>query len=311
LLLVMLALAFTAVALARLLEIDGNRYVVAAVALTPHVTAAGLVLGPLALLLHRWAVGTVVTVLAVVLVAAVAPRAFPDSRPVGVGAPIRVMSANLYAGKADAGTVVAAVRDRRVDVLSLQELTPEAVTALDRAGLAGELPYRLFQAEPGASGSGIASRHPLQERTLSPPAGFRQPAAFVDLPGRQGIEVQVVHAHAPVVPEGPERWQRELAGLPERELDRPLRVLAGDFNGTLDHAAVRRLLVSGYADAAASVGAGLKPTWPSGTLWPPPVTIDHLLVDRRCPLDSYEVIDIPGSDHRAVLAQFVVPEQPY
>ncbi|GGP35712.1 hypothetical protein GCM10010185_03300 [Saccharothrix coeruleofusca] len=36
--------------------------------------------------------------------------------------------------------------------------------------------------------------------------------------------------------------------------------------------------------------------------------IDHVLVDNRCPVDRFEVIDIAGTDHRAVLAEFVVPD---
>ena len=90
-------------------------------------------------------------------------------------------------------------------------------------------------------------------------------------------------------------------------LDGPVRVLAGDFNATLDHVGLRRLLNSGYVDAADQVGAGLNPTWPSGALWPPPVAIDHVLVDDRCPVDTFSVVDVPGSDHRAVVSRFVVP----
>lgn len=306
-LLVLSAMAFLAAALPRLLGIDGTRYMIATTALTPYVTMAGLALGVLALLLRRWVVGVMVTLVAIVLMAAVAPRAFPDSRTIGVGTQVRVMSANLLFGQADAVGVLAAVRANRVDVLSLQELTPKAVVALDRAGLAAELPHRVFLDEPGASGSGLASRYPLTARLLIPPGSFQQPAALVDLPGKQDIEVVAVHTLPPVATEGPVPWQRELAGLPERELGGPPRVLAGDFNATLDHVGMRRLLSDGYVDAADQVGFGFVPTWPVGAFWPPSVVIDHVLVDTRCPVDTYQVIDIPGSDHRAVVTQFVVP----
>ncbi|MEU4746285.1 endonuclease/exonuclease/phosphatase family protein [Actinosynnema sp. NPDC023658] len=307
-LLVVAAIAFVLAALTRLLGIDGTRHMVATTALTPYLTAAGVVLAVLALLLRRWAVGTVTSLLAVVLVAAVAPRAFPDSRPVGVGRDVTVMSANLLVGKAEAEAVVAAVKAHRVDVLAVQELTPAMVRDFERAGLDDVLPYRHFLDEPGGSGSGIASRYPLSPRTLTPPSTLRQAGALVDLPGEEDLEVVSVHPLPPVVEAGPESWQRDLAGLPERELDEPVRVLAGDFNATLDHVGLRRLLSSGYVDAADEVGAGLHPTWPSGgALWPPPVAIDHVLVDGRCPVDSFAVVDVPGSDHRAVVSRFVVP----
>jgi endonuclease/exonuclease/phosphatase (EEP) superfamily protein YafD len=305
-LLVVLAIGFLAAAALRLLGIDGSRYMIAATALTPYSTVMGVLLGAVALLLRRWAVGTVVMLVSLVLVAAVAPRAFPDSRPNGVGTEVRVMSVNLLFGQADATGVVDAVRSNQVDVLSLQELTPEAVAALDRAGLARELPHRVFEARPGPFGSGLASRYPLTARSLTPPGSFRQPAALVDLP-KQDIEIVAVHALPPVVAGGPEPWQRELAGLPKRDINGPPRVLAGDFNATLDHVGLRRLLTNGYIDSGDEVGAGLEPTWPAQVFWPPPVTIDHVLVDSRCPVDTYGVVNIAGTDHRAVVTQFVVP----
>lgn len=307
-LLVVAAIAFVLAAFTRLLGIDGTRHMLAATALTPYFTAAGVVLGALALCLRRWAVGTVTLLIAVVLVAAVAPRAFPDSRPVGVGQDVTVMASNVLVGMAEAEAVVAAVKAHDVDVLTLQELTPDMVRDLDRAGLREALPYRHFLDEPGGSGSGIASRYPVFPRTLTPPSTLRQAGALVDLPG-EDIEVLSVHPMPPVVDSGPERWQRDMAGLPKRVLDGPVRVLAGDFNATLDHVSLRRLLNGGYVDAADQVGAGLNPTWPSGALWPPPVTIDHVLVDSRCPVDTFDVVDIPGSDHRAIVTRFVVPAQ--
>ncbi|MBB5956669.1 endonuclease/exonuclease/phosphatase (EEP) superfamily protein YafD [Saccharothrix tamanrassetensis] len=305
-LLVIATTAFVVAAALRLLGIDGTRHMVATTALVPYVTAVGVLLGAIALLLRRWLVGTVTLLVALVLVAAVAPRAFPDSRPIGVGQQVRVMAANLLVGRAEAEAVVEAVRAHEVDVLALQELTPAMVRDFERAGLDEVLPHRVFLAEPGASGSGIASRYPLTARDLAAPSTLRQAGALVDLPG-EDLEVVSVHPLPPVVPDGPETWQRDMAGLPQRDLNGPFRVLAGDFNATLDHVGLRRLLNQGYVDAADQVGAGLDPTWPSGAVWPPPVVIDHVLVDNRCPVDTFQVIDIPGSDHRAIVTQFVVP----
>jgi endonuclease/exonuclease/phosphatase (EEP) superfamily protein YafD len=54
-------------------------------------------------------------------------------------------------------------------------------------------------------------------------------------------------------------------------------------------------------------GKGLIPTWPEMGHNLPPVTIDHILAERRIRILSYEVDDIPGSDHRAVYARLAVP----
>lgn len=64
----------------------------------------------------------------------------------------------------------------------------------------------------------------------------------------------------------------------------------------------------GYRDAAATVGAGLKPTWPVGRRLPP-VTIDHVLADERCGVQSVQTFTVPGTDHRALLADLVLPEE--
>ena len=61
-----------------------------------------------------------------------------------------------------------------------------------------------------------------------------------------------------------------------------MRGLAGDFNATLDHAELRRVLDRGYRDAAEQAGVALRPTWPTGKrILPTLVTIDHVLADRR------------------------------
>ena len=64
---------------------------------------------------------------------------------------------------------------------------------------------------------------------------------------------------------------------------------------------------SGYEDAAAETGTGLRATWPAGRRFPPPVTIDHVLADARCGVRSARVLDVPRSDHRAVLAELELP----
>ncbi|MFD4673786.1 endonuclease/exonuclease/phosphatase family protein [Lentzea sp. NPDC058450] len=306
-LLFLCALAFVTAALVRLLGIDGTRYMIATTSLTPYITVVGLLIGLFALMRRRWVIGLTMTLVGIVLVANVAPRAFSDARPNGVGQQVRLMTSNLLVGIADAEFVVQEVKRRDIDVLAMQELTPDMVRDLDRAGLNQVLPNRVFIAEPGGSGSGLASRYPLQQRTLTPPGSLQQAGAMVDLPGRD-IEVVSVHPLPPVVTAGPEAWQRELAGLPAPDSTGALRVLAGDFNATLDHVGLTRLINKGYVDAADQVGKGLIHTWPSNSgFWPPPVTIDHVLVDSKIIVDTVDVFDVPGSDHRAVVTQFVVP----
>lgn len=291
----------------RLAGLERWPHIVAPLALTPYALGGVVLLTGLAAVARRAVVALVAGALAVVLTAVVLPRALPDAQPSADGHTLVVASANLYHGRGAVGAVVDMVRDRRVDVLSLQELTPQAVRALDAAGLAQLLPYRVFREQGGGSGSGLASRFPLQPRDLTPPSVHQQPGALVDLPGSRDLEVLAVHTVPPLGMGDTPGWRRELGELPPARADDTIRLLVGDFNATLDHPGLRRLLADGYADAADEVGAGLRPTWPSASLWPPKVTIDHVLVDRRCAVRWFDVVDVPGTDHRAIVAEVACP----
>jgi endonuclease/exonuclease/phosphatase (EEP) superfamily protein YafD len=68
------------------------------------------------------------------------------------------------------------------------------------------------------------------------------------------------------------------------------------------------VLRRGHVDAAARLGRGLVPTWgpePEGR--PSLLTIDHVLVDPGCAVQAVSVHPLPGSDHRAVYAEFRLP----
>jgi endonuclease/exonuclease/phosphatase family metal-dependent hydrolase len=216
------------------------------------------------------------------------------------------MAANLYLGQADARAIVNFVREHQVDVLTLPELTPTEVSALDDAGLAEVLPYRMFEDRPGGDGSGIAGKFPLRKVILMDETVLGQPSVVVDLPDRDDVELTAVHVQPPLYDEDVPTWRAELAGLPEATPDKRVRILAGDFNATLDHTPFRDLVDRGYADAAEETGKGFDHTWsslPTG----PPLTIDHIVVDVRCAISSYAVYDVPGSDHNAILAEVVLP----
>jgi endonuclease/exonuclease/phosphatase family metal-dependent hydrolase len=123
----------------------------------------------------------------------------------------------------------------------------------------------------------------------------------------EGVDVAVVSVH-PVPPTSgatADRWHDALRALPPAGESAELGLLAGDFNATLDHEALRDVLDRGYVDAADITGNALTTTW-SRSVWPG-LTIDHLLVDRRVHVESTAVHELPGSDHKAVIAEIVLP----
>ncbi|ONI79015.1 hypothetical protein ALI144C_29150 [Actinosynnema sp. ALI-1.44] len=295
---------FTAFAALRLLGVTGNRYIIATVALTPYIGVVGLVLGVVGLFMRRWIFGGVVLAFAMIVSAAVVPRMVSHEQSTVFGPRLTVMTANLYVGRADAVAVLDMVRRNDVEVLSMQELSPAMVQDLDRAGIDRVLPYRLFEPQRGGAGSGLASRYPLRPTKIADPATFAQPSAIVDLPGVVDPEVLVVHA-VPGVDDAA-TWKAELAEMPGATTKDKPRMLIGDFNATLDHPDLRDVISRGYVDVAQQHGSGLTPTWPAG-IWPPPVTLDHFLVDSRCAVVDYQVFDLPGSDHRAAVAVLNLP----
>ncbi|MET8144622.1 endonuclease/exonuclease/phosphatase family protein [Sphaerisporangium sp. NPDC005288] len=276
---------------------------------TPYAAAGSLLPVLLGVLSRRKAVTAVALATTAALGVSVLPRAFGDA-PVAQassGVPFTIMTSNLFFGHGDAQTVVDLVRRHRPDVLNTQELTPGAVEALDAAGLKDLMPYRYLQDEWSAAGSGIFSRHPITRLDgLFQVIGHNMPAAKLTLPG--GAQVQVVDVHT-LPPLGPQvtEWTEGLRALPAGPASGPFRILAGDFNASLDHAEMRKVVARGYRDAGDTAGGGLTPTWPANKKLPPLITIDHVLADRRISVLGYHVYTVPRTDHRAVITELSLP----
>ena len=165
----------------------------------------------------------------------------------------------------------------------------------------------MLEPRPGFSGTGLYSRIPL--RVAPGPAGtrFAIAAASAAPEGAAPLELYAVHVRAPTSPAQTAQWRRDLRALPPTG-EGGLRILAGDFNATLDHHELRRLLGRGYLDAAEQAGSGLRMTWSTDGALPPLVAIDHVLADRRVRVASARRVPIAGSDHDGVLAELVLPD---
>lgn len=289
-------------AVVRLFGLERGFPLVGVLAFTPF--AAGLsVLVLLAAALTRQRVAAVVSALAcVVLVSAVAPRAFGGPSHAD-GPRLRVLTLNLALGHADPDAVVALAR--RADVVSLQEVGADALAGLDRAGIRDVMPHRAATLARTIHGTALYSRTPLQR--LPQPEGTWNgwTVASTHVAGTE-IELAAVHPAAPFNGVRTRAWASDYRKLPRATPDGTLRILAGDFNATLDHAALRRLIGTGYRDAADEVGAGLHPTFPVGHLVPP-ITLDHVLADRRIGVRDVDITRVRRSDHRALLATLILP----
>jgi endonuclease/exonuclease/phosphatase (EEP) superfamily protein YafD len=257
-----------------------------------------------ALVLRQWvaagAAGLVFLLLAPTLIA----RVTPDGGA-AEGREIRVMSANLLAGCADPVALVSLVRRENVDVLLLQEYTPEFAAKF--SGIGEMLPYRVEYAKRSVFGSAIYSRYPLDDDGLRiNPPDFGQAKAILTVDG-QRIPIESVHVRAPSDRQATPWWNESFGVQPPADPTGTPRILAGDLNATLDHSPLRALIATGYRDAADVLGAGLVPTWPYDGRSLPPVTLDHVLADQRFGVRRFAAFHLPGSDHRPILAVLTLP----
>jgi endonuclease/exonuclease/phosphatase (EEP) superfamily protein YafD len=225
------------------------------------------------------------------------------------GGRLRIATVSLRLGLVPAAPVLELVRRHDIDVLSVAELTPAAERALRAAGIDGLLPHsHVVPARagsvPSASGA-IWTRRPVLARGLAP-GSFEQPWVRLAAGGGPEVEVTAVHTAPPTSPSAVRAWAGDLAGLPGTQPG-VLRVLAGDFNATLDHAALRAVLRRGYVDAARAAGRGLSWTWHPLRVPGPRLALDHVLADPRLPITGVRLVPVRGSDHRAVVVDLALP----
>jgi hypothetical protein len=238
-------------------------------------------------------------------------RRRPRRSALPTGRRLRVATVSLRLGLVPAASVLELVAAFDVDVLSVQELTPEAEKRLQAAGLSDLLPHAVvIPARPGsvpAASGAVWSRLPLRAAGAVP-GGFEQPTVLIGGgPAGLDVELTAVHLTPPSASADLVRvWAADLAALPAPAAG-VLRVLAGDFNASMDHAEFRRVLSRGYRDAARVTGRAMVWTWAPLRLRFPRLAIDHVLVDPRIGVAAVDVVAVGGSDHRALVAELVLP----
>ncbi|WP_188943077.1 endonuclease/exonuclease/phosphatase family protein [Nakamurella endophytica] len=221
---------------------------------------------------------------------------------------VRLVTANVLLDNPSVPALADDLLAARPDVLLLQEVTPQILDRLAGTPLWQALPYRVTDPLPGFHGSAILSRWPVLSGGAFDVAGFPMTQADIRTPAGP-VHVVDVHAQAPLSHEAAARWSAQFDRLARLPLPagRPL-VLAGDFNATLDHRPMQRLLAAGFRDAFAESGTGLGATWPewSGPV-PPLMRLDHVLVNDPVTVLSIRERTSPGSDHRRLEVELAVP----
>ena len=218
----------------------------------------------------------------------------------------RLMTCNVYKGRADAREIVDLVRSEHVEVLALQETTDAFVDDLNRAGIASYLPYAQVSSSDGVYGNGLWSASPLLT-TLPMTMSIRARRSCRAAPFRSMGATQVrfvsVHTTSPTNDYW-QQWKRSLDELAKLRFDTSRRyVFMGDFNATYDHTPFRNILGNRFSDASRQAGEGLKFSWPANVDYVPSFAgIDHIVLDSGMQAGQVRTVKVDGSDHKALLA---------
>lgn len=283
------------------LEIRGVAAIPVAQALVPLGALLLLLLAIASLIFRVWAA-------ALVLIIGAAISGVPTLTPIHVGeacgsdARVTVLSFNAKLAGADPAALAALIRTTEPDAVMLLEADETLVDAvLTEEELADVLPYRTREVTPGpANGSVLLSANPLSGEEDIPGSEFDQVSAVATLPGAGAVRLAAVHPPPPVwQPNGWRSGIDDITTWVQQTRDDRL-IIAGDFNASLAHPALRRL-ASDLRSAAEAAGAIPWPTWPEQKPIPAFTAIDHIFARGATPT-HWDSFYVEGSDHRAVIA---------
>jgi endonuclease/exonuclease/phosphatase (EEP) superfamily protein YafD len=286
------------------LDADGPAPVPQLLAFLPWFLAPAWVGLALAVLARRWPVA--LWAASALAATAVFLQPYGPDAPPPSGRPtvarFRVLTANLHHGDATP-TLLKLLKNEHPQLAAVEECDHRCVQALRSPAVRAAYPHRIVLDEGASAGSALLSTYPLRSTTPLPGV-LAMPGAYVQI---EGVRVRVQVAH-PMPPEfgSVTAWRRGLGEL--RDLAASARregtptLFAGDFNASQDHAAFRAVLGAGLQDTARLQGHSRTPTWPARTAPPLGVQIDHVLVGGSFEARDVGFFALPGSDHRAVLA---------
>ena len=222
---------------------------------------------------------------------------------------LRILSANLANGRADAEAFADLVEAIEPDLVAVQEIAPAQAEALARV-----LPFGKLEPARDHHGMGIALRAPGSVRPLRLPYRSAFVAELAGPEDDEPVEVMNLHLAAPHVRPVVQRVRDRNGQLRQilAYLDatpRRRRVLTGDLNATPLWPAYRRLQArfdDAAVEAARRIGRRPGRTWGPWSGSMRLLRIDHVLV-RGLVATETRVLRIQGSDHSALVADLGLP----
>ncbi len=286
------------------------RVIAVAQALTPFAVPVLVALAVAASLSRRPTIGFSAALAGCGYLAVLAPLVFAGSGPApAAGGPqLTIVSANMLFRNDRIDDAADRLRALDADVLALSEVTPEIAARLAQHPLARDYPHRIDAPARAASGLMVWSRTPLGP--VGDPPVFRRAIDTTVVTDAGLVRILLLHPPPPVfdLPQ----WEDELDAVATVVGQTTFStVVLGDFNASFFHPPYRRMVgEADLHDALADEGLGLKPTWPTDGWLPPFATLDHILLDQSLATLDADVIEIPGSDHLAVVATITFADNP-
>jgi endonuclease/exonuclease/phosphatase (EEP) superfamily protein YafD len=257
----------------------------------------------------RWVLAALATVAVgfhVVMLATTVGSTEPITDAARAAPRLRVLTANVKYDNPDRDALARELLAADADVVLLQEITPGWVRAFSAAGFDAEYPYSVNYPN-GAGGQAVYSRLPLLDVRRAMREFWPTYSARVEV-GATSVSLVDVHAIGP--PQGMDRHNDTVDSILDvtRSMPEP-RVVAGDFNATPYNETMHRFADLGLDSAFERRGRGLDVTWPNGErLFPPPIQVDHVLVDDGIVVLDVETLRGTGSDHQPIVVDLAITE---
>ncbi|MCB9944964.1 MAG: endonuclease/exonuclease/phosphatase family protein [Geminicoccaceae bacterium] len=251
------------------------------------------------LLRHRWPSTTIYGLCLLVQIFHIQPALVPSSSAEAHVPTIRLLFSNLWADNTSRAAAISTIERMNPDILVLAEFLRD--WRKDAAALIASYPAQADCFNLSGCDVVILSRFPVSATSTPADRWLRSRAVLADVDTPQG-PLAVIGAHMTrPIPIGQVYHQERHAQLITdlaAGVDGPT-VLVGDFNavpwGRVVHEIERNSRLTAHR--------GIQGTWPSALPWPLRLPIDQVLTSNEVEIVSREVVNMPGSDHKAVLVE--------
>ena len=221
------------------------------------------------------------------------------------GSCFEALSLNVEMDNTQYGRVAGLIARRKPDLLLLMETNDAWVNALEDELSA--YPYRLTKPLDNYYGMVFASKIPVDRARMVANTSADTPTLYATLTPQGGRTIEFIglHPRPPIPGQSTETRDANIARVGAKTPDHLNDVFVmGDFNDVpWSQTTSRFRREGGYLDPR--IGRGTYPTFPANHTWlgwP----LDQLLVKNAIHVESFEVLESVGADHRPVMARLCV-----